>query len=292
MPSFQGRFDHAVILVADLAKASATFSGLGFAVDRGGEHTGQGTHNAIIRFGLDYLELLAVRDEAEALRAGGTRSVVVDRIHRGNTGLGAFALATTRIDEDATRLRKNGLEAEGPFPMQRLRPDGKLLSWKLLQPGGSPWGRPWPFFIQWDQDDGTRLGWERPGAHPNGTRRVAGVSLAVGDLDGATDLYVRQLGLARGADAVMPQLGSRCRVFQTNGCEIGVHESTGPGWLRERMASAGEGIFEVTLEVGDLEATLHMLDRANVRTERSGSVVIIPSTSGMGSRFSLKRAAL
>ncbi len=56
------RFDHAVIAVQDLDAAMAAYRDLGFAVTPGGKHTGRGTHNAIIRFGLDYLELLAVYD--------------------------------------------------------------------------------------------------------------------------------------------------------------------------------------------------------------------------------------
>ncbi len=45
--------------------------------------------------------------------------------------------------------------------IERLRPDGRLLSWRLLVPGGVPWLRPWPFLIQWDVPDDERLAWER-----------------------------------------------------------------------------------------------------------------------------------
>src|SRR6184192_140907 len=94
---FRGRFDHAVILVADLARASDAFAKLGFTVSPGGAHTGLGTHNAVIRFGVDYLELLAVRDEQEALLARSSTSSVVERIRRGKGGLASFALATADI---------------------------------------------------------------------------------------------------------------------------------------------------------------------------------------------------
>ncbi len=56
------RLDHVVLAVADLEAAVERFRTLGFSVMRGGEHPGFGTENAIIRFGLDYLELLHVRD--------------------------------------------------------------------------------------------------------------------------------------------------------------------------------------------------------------------------------------
>ncbi|TMC26491.1 MAG: VOC family protein [Chloroflexi bacterium] len=91
---FRGRFDHAVILVADLARASAAFTKLGFSVSPGGAHTGLGTHNALVRFGVDYLELLAIRDEEEALRARGSTAPIVERLRSGRGGLASFALAT------------------------------------------------------------------------------------------------------------------------------------------------------------------------------------------------------
>src|ERR687886_2028725 len=58
------RFDHIVVAVKDLNKAIATYrNGLGFTVVPGGEHP-TGTHNALVHFGLSYVELLAVRDPA------------------------------------------------------------------------------------------------------------------------------------------------------------------------------------------------------------------------------------
>src|SRR5439155_407230 len=117
---FRGRFDHAVILVADLARASAAFTKLGFSVSPGGAHTGLGTHNALVRFGVDYLELLAIRDEEEALRARGSTAPIVERLRSGRGGLASFALATADIDRDAERFREQGLEALGPFAMERF----------------------------------------------------------------------------------------------------------------------------------------------------------------------------
>ncbi|SRR6266566_4137266 len=65
------RFDHTVIAVRDLDAAISTYQALGFDVSPGGRHTGLGTSNAIIRFGLDYLELLSVSDRVEAEQGRG-----------------------------------------------------------------------------------------------------------------------------------------------------------------------------------------------------------------------------
>ena len=64
------RFDHAVIGVRDLSSAIRQYQTLGFDVHPGGQHVGLGTHNAIVRFGLDYLELISVYDEAAAAASG------------------------------------------------------------------------------------------------------------------------------------------------------------------------------------------------------------------------------
>jgi len=60
------RLDHAVIAVRNLDEAIGHYRSLGFDVSPGGHHTGQATHNAIVRFGLDYLELLSIYDASEA----------------------------------------------------------------------------------------------------------------------------------------------------------------------------------------------------------------------------------
>ncbi|HYK98432.1 MAG TPA: VOC family protein [Candidatus Acidoferrales bacterium] len=249
---FRGRFDHAVILVADLARASETFTKLGFDVSPGGSHTGLGTHNALIRFGVDYLELLAVRDEAEALRARSSTSSVVERIRSGNGGLASFALATADIERDAARFRERGLSAVGPFAMERMRPDGHKLSWRLLVPNGESWGKPWPFFIQWDQDDATRLSWERSGPQPNGARRVVAVSVAVNDLDAAAALYEGTIGLHASGDKTGP--AAHRRTFTTDSFAVHLYGANGPGWAADRLRRHGEGIFEISLATsGKLE---------------------------------------
>ena len=54
------RFDHVVIGVQKLEEALESYTKLGFEVFEGGRHPSLGTRNAIIRFGLDYIELLEI----------------------------------------------------------------------------------------------------------------------------------------------------------------------------------------------------------------------------------------
>jgi hypothetical protein len=187
------RFDHAVIAVPDLDAAMTAYRAIGFDVSLGGKHTGRGTHNAIIRFGLDYLELLAVYDEGEERAHGGELS---DFLARSGGGLVAYALATSHIEELASGWTSAFAPAGAPEPMERVRPDGYRLSWRLLIPGGSPWGKPWPFVIQWDTPDADRLARDAPGVHPNGVTGIDGITVATTSVRRLLPLYRDDLGLA------------------------------------------------------------------------------------------------
>jgi catechol 2,3-dioxygenase-like lactoylglutathione lyase family enzyme len=181
------RFDHAIIAVRDLEDAIQRYRGVGFDVRSGGRHTGRGTHNALIRFGLDYLELIAIDNSDDARAAG--QAALVDFLAAAPGGLAGFALATDDIDADAEHFRQTGVPTLGPFAMERLRPDGNLLSWRLLVPYGEVWRRPWPFLIQWDQPDEQRLAWEAVDAHSNGAQAVAGVTVVARDFAAVASLW-------------------------------------------------------------------------------------------------------
>ncbi|MGR8919457.1 MAG: VOC family protein [Gammaproteobacteria bacterium] len=239
------RFDHAVIGVPDLAASIDAFAALGFDVAAGGRHPGLGTVNAIIRFGLDYLELLAVEDADEARAAGAFGADLLGFLERG-PGLVGFVLASDGLDGEAAALAAIGQAASGPFDMGRDRPDGRRLDWRLVIPDGSPWRRPWPFLIEWRTPDAERLRWDAPGRHVNGVTGVAGLELLVADLRRARTLYERGLGLSpaeAGGDAVRYVLGDfalTVRVPQ-DATEVAELQARGPGPHRLLLARGGSG---------------------------------------------------
>lgn len=257
------RFDHAVVAVRDLDAAIARFGALGFEVHAGGRHGRFGTHNATFRFGLDYVELIAVFDEGLALAAGPGRVALVEFLRHGE-GLVGFALASPDLDGLAERFRATGLAAVGPSAMERRRPDGTLLTWRLLTPGGVSWRKPWPFFIQWDLADAPRLEIERPGEHANGARAVSGVAVAVRDLDAACDLYGRQLGLDVAGGLERADLAARRAVARIGTVSIELLAAAGAGAVRETLAGDGEGPLELVLRSADLGRTGAFLDSAGV----------------------------
>jgi hypothetical protein len=193
------RFDHAVIAVREIKSAIATFRRLGFDVRRGGVHPGRGTSNAIIRFGLDYIELLSVVDQAAGEAAGPRIRVLIDHLKL-REGFAGYGFASDDVGADVARIRAAGLNVE-VVRLSRTRPDGTTLAWSLAFPEGMPWFKPWPFLIQWDDPDDVRLRLEPPGHHPNGAARAAALSVSAGDATTASRLLADQIGLrATGRD--------------------------------------------------------------------------------------------
>jgi catechol 2,3-dioxygenase-like lactoylglutathione lyase family enzyme len=259
------RFDHTVIAVRDLDAAISAYRALGFEVSPGGRHTGRGTYNAIIRFGLDYIELLSVYDKSEAEQGRGLAgTTLLNFFEKQDGGLVGYALATDDIQQEAARFRSTGLEALGPFDMQRMRPDGHLLSWSLLVPGGVSWRRRWPFFIHWDALDEQRLAWEKPGAHPNGAAGWVGISVGVHDLESAIDLYQRQIGLTLAQRDEVPALAARRATFHIGSSSIDLLAPTGEGPVQRMLATIGEGPFEARLAVKDLNQTRAFLTQSGI----------------------------
>jgi len=258
------RFDHFVIGVRDLDVAIRAYQRLGFDTRPGGKHTGRGTHNALIRFGLDYIELLSVYDEAEAAATGPRGQAIVDFLREREGVLLGYALATDTIEQEAERFRGSELLVQEPFAMQRLRPDGHLLTWKLFVPGGSSWRRPWPFIIQWDEPDQERLITEQPGTHQNGVIRWERIVVATHDLERSVTLYQQQLGLELQPLNSCSRLHAQRAAFSIGNSTIilAAPESAGP--IQEELLQIGEGPFEVTIAVKSIDQTRSFLAQRNV----------------------------
>lgn len=260
------RFDHAVIAVPDIPAAIAAYRRLGFDVAEGGRHPSLGTRNAIIRFGLDYIELLAVENKAEATARGPFGAELAGFLEHAS-GLVGFVLASDDLDAAAAGLKNIGQTFEGPFAMDRERPDGRLLAWRLVLPGSSPWRKPWPFLIEWETPDDDRLSWDSPGNHANDAVGVAGIDLLVADMPGACSLYETAFGLtpvASSQDTVSYQLGSFCLNITTPANDSEAHE----------LAEWGPGPYRLNLRLKD----------ANTAPRN------IPRDSALGARICLKSA--
>jgi catechol 2,3-dioxygenase-like lactoylglutathione lyase family enzyme len=278
------RFDHAVIAVRDLNAAIDDYRALGFDCRLGGRHKGRGTHNAVIRFGLDYLELIAVEDERLARSCGGNVLELVEYLDSVAAGPLGFALAAPDLDALASHWPSDLPSPLGPIPMERVRPDGSWLTWRLLIPGGSAWRRPWPFFIEWETPDNERLDQDGRFIHSNGASGVLGVSLVVRSGSASAPLFVRALGLtAEGPSIADEERGALRTQLRLGDFRVDLLEPNAPGPAMTALEGSGEGLFQIDLAVPDL----------GVAASRTGAEfydddsVLIPSALASGTRIRL-----
>jgi catechol 2,3-dioxygenase-like lactoylglutathione lyase family enzyme len=289
------RFDHAVIGVHSLDAAIATWRGsLAFDPQPGGRHTGRGTYNALVRFGLDYIELISIYDRGEIdARREDNALALAALLDRAEGGMLGFALASDDVEADGLRLRRAGFAVSGPTPMERLRPDGRLLRWRLLVPLGGSWGRPLPFIIQWDDPDDHRLTWEQPGRHANGATAVAALAIAVRELDPWVEVYAEKLGLPLTTrDTVAALNASRAR-FRVGETSLDLLAPAAPGLIAD-AAEQGEQPWQLTLAVRDLEAASRTLLQRGVETQRAPGTpdgLLIPPEAALGARIVLLEGA-
>ncbi len=174
--------DHAIIAVRDLSGAMQQLEHvLGVTVTPGGEHPEDGTHNAIVRFGVEYLELISVLDPARAA-ASERGQAVVQFLDRGD-GLLGFALGTDHLDADMAGIAGRNLRLVGPIPGSRRRPNGTVMTWRRAAVANDLWGHTFPFLIQHDTPMQERRQWAPPEGHPLGVRGVPLLAVAVAELD-------------------------------------------------------------------------------------------------------------
>ena len=137
------RLDHVVYAVRDLDEAAVRFrEELGLDSDVGGWHERWGTANRIVPLGDQYLELVAVLDDAAASANGFGRDVL-ERAASGGGWLTIAAVADD-IEKVASRL---GLDVGTG---SRTRPGGEVVRWRMAgleDPRRDPW---MPFFLAWD----------------------------------------------------------------------------------------------------------------------------------------------
>lgn len=112
----------------------------------GGVHPGRGTQNALLALGTRrYLEIIAPDPKQPSVEQ---YSVIANLKEPRLIG---WAAHRDDLDQFAAKLRKEGIEFEGPQPGSRQRPDGQVLHWKALRLKNDRGGL-LPFFIEWSAD--------------------------------------------------------------------------------------------------------------------------------------------
>ncbi|HVO94148.1 MAG TPA: VOC family protein [Terriglobales bacterium] len=175
--------DHLVIVVKDLAQATADYERLGFTLFPGGQHP-VGSHNSLISFhDGSYLEIIAFYREAVDHRWW-------DPLSKGER-LVDFCFQTDDLRDDTRKLREAGVAINDPVPWSRKRPDGYELKWLLSLATGSHRGVA-PFLIEDMTPRAERVPQEC--AHKNGIAGIEKVIIAVGELAPIEKWYRALLG--------------------------------------------------------------------------------------------------
>lgn len=241
--------DHIVILVRDLATAIDDYTALGFTVVPGGEHQGGASHNALIALADDsYLELLAFKrpplptDPPSPLERRFRPRQAADE------GLIDFALLPEDIHKAMAAAAGRGLALEGPFAGGRVRPDGQRVAWQL----GIPQALALPFLCADVTPRALRVPLGEARCHANGVTGVAGLAIAVSNLEFQMERYSRLLGMA-------PQPGPALPVPDADGVHFALHTTaialvtpaSGRSPLRDHLARRGEGPFALWLYTRD-----------------------------------------
>ena len=176
--------DHVVIAFNDLDRAVEDYRARGFSVTPGGRHPGRTSHNALVIFeDGSYLELIAWTETNPAERWNN-----VLRAH--GEGYMDFALLPEDVPRAIDEARLRGLRLAGPVDGSRVRPDGKELRWQTARQATYDL----PFLC----GDLTPREWRVPEGecrkHPNGTRGIAKVVVAVKDVRMSAARYATLLG--------------------------------------------------------------------------------------------------
>lgn len=134
------QIDHFILEIDDLDAGIAEFERLtGVKPERGGEHPGRGTQNALVSLGEGrYLEILAPLPSARKPAAIPFTSLTPS----------GWALRTSDLDALVASLKAAGFLVVGPTPGSRRRPDGSLLEWQTVSATGNGLDLA-PFFIRW-----------------------------------------------------------------------------------------------------------------------------------------------
>jgi hypothetical protein len=195
--------DHVVIAVADPDAAAAELeAAVGLRASGGGRHEALGTVNRLIWFGDSYVELLGIADPTRAGASWlGIPTLRALDASGGAPTLVTFAVASDQLEADIAHLRgRLAAEWHGPSRGERIRPDGRVVRWRLAYPPAVGPDEP-PFIIEHDV---TAAEWspeeraERAAEiHPLGAPvRLEVIEIPVGEVRRVSDRYLRALGLA------------------------------------------------------------------------------------------------
>lgn len=153
------RWDHTVQYVNHLDRVNEEFAKYGLVAKEGGSHSEWGTYNTLSYFGLSYLEFLAIEYEDRLRCSAVVNHVCQDILYHlpEHEVLSRVALRTNNIEKIYAELRQQDLWLSDILLGKRQDAQGRLIEWRMFTIGGTFAELPYPFIIQWGDNDVQRL---------------------------------------------------------------------------------------------------------------------------------------
>jgi catechol 2,3-dioxygenase-like lactoylglutathione lyase family enzyme len=256
--------DHVLIAVRDLSAAGRAFEGLGFKVTPEGRHPGRGTHNRLVVFGPEYLEIIAVHDPKEGLFRPNLVPFLESR-----EGLFIFAMGSADIDARYAELKGSGVRTREPVPGARQAEDGATAySWRQMEIDAAESPGSQTFVIHHDHTVEERYAEPpEPTAHPNGADGIHHLAVAVNDAEEAASRWQDRFGLAMVSEGPVDDTTRRVRLDLGNSYLDFLSPLT-TGSLSRFLERNGEAPYHLAIRTRDLDATENHLAKLGLSTGR------------------------
>jgi hypothetical protein len=240
------RIDHVMICVPDLPRGIEQYSKMGFNIHPGGIHPGRGTHNAIAFNRDDYIELLAIRDQAEHQAEKGAPASpdggLADFIAAGG-GIRYVIVQSDDLAQDVAAMRGRRIDVSDAIEGGRRTPAGLELRWKAAVLGPR---NPLPIvFIQHLTPIEERRR-QVPGAgnHPNGVYTLERAYIVTPNAEAAAATYATVLNLPQPPLQRGTVIMSNMAVFQLGPTGLGIAQPYAPGPAADALERHGPGPFQ------------------------------------------------
>jgi catechol 2,3-dioxygenase-like lactoylglutathione lyase family enzyme len=259
------RIDHVMICVPDLERGMEQYRKLGFNMHAGGVHPGKGTHNAIAFNQDDYVELLAIRDPAEAAAAkswSASGTPLPEFIAAGG-GIRYIIIQSDDLAAEVTAMRKRGVDVSDVMDGARHAPSGQELRWKVAVLGSR---NPLPiFFIQHLTSlEERRKQVPVAGNHPNGVYALERAYIVVADAEAAATTYAKVLGMPQPALVKGTVIMSNMAVFQLGPTGLGIVQPYAVGPAADALERRGPGPFQALYRTTSMGAAARWMQEHGI----------------------------
>ncbi|NJP38066.1 VOC family protein [Alkalicoccus luteus] len=235
-------WDHVVHYVNDPEQAAEQCRSAGLTVIAGGSHEKWGTWNRLLYADLTYMEFIGIENEAVVRESEERNLISLDSLKHlpGDEAMSRIALRTDDLDKAAKALQEKGLAADIRYGEHRTA-DGTLLKWRMLPIEGETAGVPYPFLMEWGDDEAARRQMlSQLGAltHESGPIQAAGAVWETPDPDAVTAEWSRLFGFQQdGTDLFL------------NGCRFSFQKGRRAG-MKEVQLTAATGLAGSKLKIG------------------------------------------